>query len=32
MRMSAPQNTVCWNVGNPFSLKIEQPQKGYKKF
>ena len=29
--MSAVQNTVCQKVGNPFSHKIEQTQKGNKK-
>ena len=29
--MSALQNTVCQKVGNLFSHKIDQPQKGYKK-
>ena len=29
--MSALKNTVCRKVGNPFSHKTDQLQKGYKK-
>ena len=27
--MPALQNTICQKAGNPFSYKIEEPQKGY---
>ena len=30
-KIQSLQNTVCLKVGNPFSHKIDQPQKGYKK-